>query len=123
MQYCNLMSLVRGARGSDAADATHINRGREYLASNDCVYKIDVPAESLAQVLDEHNAIEIDPLSLDVEGFEVAALRGLDFDRHRPAYILIEANDPIGIAGVLDPLYELRALSHHDYLYQTRPPK
>jgi FkbM family methyltransferase len=124
MQYCNLMSLVRGARGSDAADASHIDRGREYLALNDCPYKIDVPAKSLTQVFDEHNALNIDLLSLDVEGFEVAALRGLDFDRHRPAYILVEANDPIGIAEVLDPLYELRAkLSHHDYLYQIRPPK
>jgi FkbM family methyltransferase len=123
MQYCNLMSLVRGARGSDVADADHINRGREYLASNDYAYTIDVPAKTLTQVLDEHNVSNIDLLSLDVEGFEVEALLGLDFNRYLPEYILVEANDPVGVAEVLGRLYELREkLSHHDYLYRVRQP-
>jgi FkbM family methyltransferase len=121
MQYCNLISLVRGARGSDTADAAHIRRGCEHLASNDHVYKIDVPAKTLTKLLDEHNIQNINLPSLEVEGFEAPALRGLDFDRYRPAYILVEANDPISVAEVLDHRYELRAkLSHHDYLYRAR---
>jgi FkbM family methyltransferase len=122
MQYCNLMSLVRGARGSDAADAAHIDRGRECLMPGDYVYTIDAPAKTLTQVLDGHKVSNIDLLSLDVEGFEVEALRGLDFDRYLPEYILVEANDPAGTAEMLDCLYELKAkLSFHDYLYRARP--
>src|SRR5262249_1772850 len=122
MQYCDLMSLVRNARGSDAADAAHLQSGRKHLAPNDHVYKIDVPAKTLTQVLDEHNVSNIDLLSLDVEGFEIQALRGLEFDRYLPEHILVEANDPAGIGEVLDRTYELRAkLSYHDFLYRVRP--
>ena len=49
MQYCDLMSLVRNARGSDAADAAHLQSGRKHLAPNDHVYKIDVPAKTLTR--------------------------------------------------------------------------
>lgn len=31
MTYCNLMSLVRGARGSQEADLTHLEAGRQFL--------------------------------------------------------------------------------------------
>jgi hypothetical protein len=47
------------------------------------------------------------PRTMDAVADDMAD--GLDFDRYRPTYILIEANDPLGIADVLDPLYELRA--------------
>jgi FkbM family methyltransferase len=122
MHYCDLMSIVRGARGSDAADSAHVDCGRKYLAPGDYVYTIAVPTRTLAQVLDQHKVSKIDLLSLDVEGFEEQALRGLDFERYLPEFILVEANNPAGVAEILDRFYYLRAeLSHHDYLYQARP--
>jgi FkbM family methyltransferase len=52
--------------------------------------EIEVPARTLTSVLDEAGIAAIDLLSLDVEGFEPEVLRGLDFERFRPAWLLIE---------------------------------
>jgi FkbM family methyltransferase len=121
MTYCNLMSLVRGARGSVEAETEHLDRGRRHLASEERTYTVSVPARTLTDVLASHDIPQIDLLSLDVEGFEAQVLRGLDFDRHRPIHILVEANDPMAIETILAPHYEMAAhLSHHDRLYVRR---
>jgi FkbM family methyltransferase len=123
MQYCNLMSLVRGARGSDEADAAHIDWGLTFLEGCAVPYRISVRACNLSNLLDRHNIKNIDLLSLDVEGYEVQALLGLDMKRHRPTYILVEANQPNEVNGVLRPYYHrVACLSDHDFLYQSVSP-
>jgi len=57
-------------------------------------YDVAVPTRTLTQVLDEAAAPHWDFLSLDLEGHEEQALAGLDLDRHRPRYILVEAVPP-----------------------------
>ncbi len=52
-----------------------------------------VPARTLTSVLDEAGELSIDLLSLDVEGFEIQVLKGLDFGRYSPRSILIECLD------------------------------
>jgi hypothetical protein len=42
-------------------------------------------------LIDRYQLPRIDLLVLDVEGFERQALSGLDLNRHRPKYILVEA--------------------------------
>jgi FkbM family methyltransferase len=54
-------------------------------------YDVTVRTKTLSQVLDEAPAPRWDFLSLDLEGHEEQALAGLDLDRHRPSYILVEA--------------------------------
>ena len=49
-----------------------------------------VIARSLSKLLDEHGIQKVDFFSLDVEGHEVEILKGLDFNRHRPRFVLIE---------------------------------
>lgn len=49
-----------------------------------------VPARALSKLLDEHNIQKVDFFSLDVEGHEAEILKGIDFNRHRPRFILIE---------------------------------
>lgn len=47
----------------------------------------------LSTLLDTYQVGEIDILSLDIEGYEAEALKGLDLSRHRPKVLLIESDD------------------------------
>ena len=119
MRYCNLMSLVKGAMHSKEEEEDHIARGREIQDVD--TYELKAPARTLSSVLDQHAVAGVDFFSLDVEGFELAVLRGIDFDRHRPTFMLIEARYRDEIDAYLTPIYEAIAeLSHHDVLYRIR---
>ena len=50
-----------------------------------------VPTKSLKSILDEINQPRWDLLSLDIEGYELHALKGIDYDSASPDYILTEA--------------------------------
>ncbi len=53
-----------------------------------------IDSRSISSILDEMGKTDrIDYLNIDVEGGELAALGGLDFDRHRPRVISIEIHD------------------------------
>lgn len=52
--------------------------------------RIRVPARTLNSILAEAGLGRIDFLSLDVEGLELEALRGLDLERYQPQLILLE---------------------------------
>jgi FkbM family methyltransferase len=57
-----------------------------------------VPVRKLSDVLDEHaSGTAIDFLKIDVEGTELAVLRGVDLHRHRPKIILLESKMPVTI--------------------------
>ena len=120
MLYSNLMSVVRGARKSDLMDIEHVRRGVEVQKEVRDTYEITVPARTLTSILDEVGVQEIDLLSLDVEGYELRALQGLDLNRYRPRYMLIETDFRDEIEEYLsDRDYEaIDTLSHHDVLYR-----
>jgi FkbM family methyltransferase len=123
MQFGDLMSSVHGSHGDAEAE-------RQWAALGLAVgwrdgYEADVPARTLTSILDEHRAPEVDLLSLDVEGFEPQALRGIDFERHAPRWILVEAHDleegRVPIEEVLEDRYVLDGqLSPLDLLYRRR---
>ena len=119
MRYCNLMSVVKGGMASPEEEDRHIAAGEACQAVRS--YSLRVPAKSLSDLLDAHAIDEVDLLSLDVEGFEAQALSGLDFSRHRPRFIVVEARYRDQINAILDPHYvALAELSHHDVLYARR---
>jgi hypothetical protein len=51
---------------------------------------VEVNAITLTELLIKHNIHKIDFFSLDVEGYEIDVLNGLDFSIFRPKFILIE---------------------------------
>lgn len=51
---------------------------------------IKVPAKKLSSILNSYLIDKVDFLSLDVEGYEINALNGLDLKTNRPRYILLE---------------------------------
>lgn len=69
-------------------------RVKEYLA----------PVRRLSAVLDEHAAGRaIEFLKIDVEGTELAVLRGAALDRHRPKIIVAESRLPVTLTMVDRP--------------------
>ena len=80
-----------------------------------------MPARTLSAILESHGVRRIDLLCLDLEGYEPSALRGLDLERHRPAWMLVEAWNRPAIEDLLAPWYDpVAELSHHDVLYRIR---
>jgi len=119
MHYANLMSVVHGSLKSDNEQQKHIAAGITAQQLN-ASYTIEVPARTLESLLDEMTDLSrIDFLSLDVEGYELDVLKGLNLSRYRPKYMLIEARFFEEIDNYLTGQHYrmVEQLSYHDYLY------
>ena len=105
--------------------------------NNSTLVKIKVSTlEKILDVLNKNLPEVIDFLSLDTEGYELKILQGLNLDKYRPVYILIEiyTNDYNNIINFLkDKNYILHSNftnynkltnpgwdgSHNDYLFKS----
>jgi FkbM family methyltransferase len=121
MWYGGTMSVVEGGCGAVADDERHALLGARL--SREHVKRLTVPAKPLSALLDEAGLVEVDLLSLDVEGYEARALRGLDLTRHAPRFILVEMLDPARqrdeIEAAVGAAYVHEAqLSDRDHLYR-----
>jgi FkbM family methyltransferase len=67
----HLMSSVGGLRRSNSNQVT-------------------VPVQTLTSLLERHKLTDVDFLSLDAEGYELSILKGLDFTRFAPKWMLVE---------------------------------
>ncbi len=66
---------------------------------------VDVPVRTLDDMLYEAHAPQgIELVSIDIEGGEIDALRGLDLDYWRPRILIIEADDPQALSELGDYL-------------------
>jgi FkbM family methyltransferase len=120
LTYGNLMSLVDGAMGSPEADAEHIREARRHDQEAGS-FQVKVRGRALSSLIDECGLTRVDFLSLDVEGYEEQVLRGIDFARHRPTLICVEARHRSAVEQVLLPYYTLvQQLTEMDVLYRAR---
>lgn len=118
IRYAGLMSVVEGGMRSTEEEDAHIEAGLA-VQKLEQTYVTEVPCQTISNILDSCGITHIDLLSLDVEGYEAQALAGLDFGRHAPRYILVEARYRDAIDALLLPRYEVvEMLSHHDVLYR-----
>tara|TARA_Y100000768_G_C23936645_1_gene662911 strand:- start:109 stop:753 length:645 start_codon:yes stop_codon:yes gene_type:complete len=95
---------------------------------------VKVKAITLEKILDEHCHTNIDFLSLDTEGYELEILKGLNLNKYRPKFMLIEVykkdyNDIVNFLNLLN--YKLHSNftnynkidnprwdgTHNDYLF------
>jgi FkbM family methyltransferase len=119
IKAARLMAFIPGGR-SATEEETHLRTAMDIQNLAD-VPEIDVPALTLAAVLDAHGDRRVDFFSLDVEGYEIPVLQGMNVERHRPRLILVETKDLDGVLAALKGRYHpLDQLSHHDYLLQAQ---
>lgn len=122
LEYGGLMTVVAGSKGSAAADAAYV--APAFALGLEAPMTVTAPARTLSSLLDEMQAPEIDLMSLDLEGFEAPALRGLDLDRHAPRYLVVELRDAdsrAAVEAVLGDRFRLcEELSVHDALFARR---
>jgi FkbM family methyltransferase len=77
---------------------------------------------TLNKILSLQNVIHVDMLVLDVEGYEVQALRGCDFTKFNINYIIIEQQYNCNeIDRQLNQFYKkIAQLSEHDYIWKRK---
>lgn len=112
MTYCNLMSVVNDAFRDEDERNKWLEWG-ERAQPGIKSHSIVVPARTLASVLEECGNPEVDFLSLDVEGYEVQVLQGLQLEKHRPRWILAETR-LTSIEKLLSELSGYEVIEHFD---------
>lgn len=91
IEDAHLMSVAKGLAVSDQQAVEHADSGRRFLADSALRYSYGALAKTLTNLLDEVKApLAFDLLNLDVEGNELAVLQGVDLQRYKPKWILVE---------------------------------
>ncbi len=119
-----LMSFVQGSRGSAEKDQTFLETGMAVTGLSSA--PVSAIGITISEVLERNGNPQIKFMSLDLEGYELDALNGLDLTRHQPSWILVECSsglnyDISAVADLIDSHYELCAKpGYHDYLFKRR---
>ena len=96
---------------------THMNLAQKVqgITTN----SIECRTMTISEVIDESPFERVSFMSVDVEGYELQVLQGLNIDRHCPDLLLVETNK----IELLQQLFSgsmalVEQFSHHDYLFK-----
>jgi len=120
LRYSNLMTIPLEGKSDISGKYDHADIGRKYLSRDEQIHDFEIVAKTLTLILDEANAPNvIDFMSLDVEGGELEVLCGVDHEKYRFSWILIESRSPEVLTDYMKSFgYELESkFNSHDYLY------
>ena len=121
MAYANLRTSARNLPSDIDNIDKHVEIGKNTIRPEHKNLVFGALAKTLTALLDEASApLKIDFLSLDVEGAELAVLKGIDFDKYEFQYILIECREIAPLQDWLEKKnYQLvEKLTHHDWLFR-----
>ena len=115
LAYSNLMTTSIDTKELDPEE--HVKRGRKSL--NPLNHKFLSPAKTLSSILEKHRIPIVDLLSIDLEGYEIEALKGANLESGKIRNIVIECRDASRAASFLSAynFKLIKKLSHHDYLF------
>ena len=108
LEYNGLMTVGHGMELTSGEAKLHAEVGSQFLASSYERHFFGALARTLTSLLDEVSAPrQFDLLSLDVEGNELSVLKGLDFRRYRPRWILVEVRSDDVVNYIVGQGYHL----------------
>ena len=121
MIYSDLMTTPLEGHSEIPNARTHAKLGEEFWGGES--YEFLAPARTLNSILKEANApLNIQLLSLDVEGAELEVLLGLNFKHFNFDFLLVESRNISTLEEMLRPsgYYVIDKLSEHDYLFSKK---
>jgi FkbM family methyltransferase len=120
--YSNLMSAPVNLESDITDPVAHAKLGERFLRDQEMVFEFGAVARTLNALLLTASAPALmDFLSLDVEGAELEVLKGIDHERFRFKYLLIECRDFARLNRYLEGhgYAFVEKLSGQDYLFTS----
>ena len=113
--YSDLMTVPTNTESLNSE--IHAKKGLQFIKGTN--YKFFAPAKTLSQVLNSRGISIVDLLCIDIEGYELEALKGINFDSFLIKYIVIESRKIDEIKNYLfeKDYFLKKQLTHHDYLF------
>lgn len=122
IRYADLMSQVKGALNDLKKENEHIRNGL-ILQKKEESYEFQVECKTISEIIDESCLNTFDFMSIDVEGYELQVLQGIQLNKHAPKYLLVEVWPHVEkeIKLYLEPHFDIvDQLTEKDILFKRK---